>query len=1107
MMPGNDFFVNIWSETITLPTYEVGEADIFPHFLEKRVYQGASGAVYPYRVIEHIKDDITDKEYNAIYLENPYIKIMVLPELGGRVHMAWDKIAERHFVYYNQVIKPALVGLIGPWISGGIEFNWPQHHRPSTYLPISWDIVENDDGSKTLWVCENERMYGLTGMAGFTLYPDAALLEIKGRVFNGTNMPQTFLWWANPAIKAGDGHQSIFPADVTAVFDHGKRDVSTFPIATGEYYKVDYSEGVDISRYKNIPVPTSYMAWKSKYNFVGVYDHEEQAGLLHVADYQISPGKKQWTWGNGAFGKAWDRNLTDEDGPYIELMTGVFTDNQPDFAWLNPYEEKSFTQVFMPYQKLGEISNASKDIVLRCTFDNNHADIHIYATKMLKKWVLQLVTDTTIIAQEYFNASPENIWNKKIELPSNVQPKDIRIIIKDDVNQTNLTWSLHRPDKKKALPDVAKAPLPPKKVKHMEELWLIGMHILQYHHGTANPMDYWQEALRRDAFDYRSNLAVARYYMGQGRYKKALSHLKKAKKRATMLNDNPYDGEVFFLLGLVYESLGKYKKSYDSYYKAVWNEQWADKAFFALASLKVQKGHYIKAWEFIQQSISHNGLNEKAKHLSIVILRLNAQKQEAILQAKTVLKDHPFATAVLYELYLLTEDEQYLHRLLHLSANSAHNHMELSLDYMRIKDYAQALRLVEICDDTDDPMLYYYQSYYQAYLNDDQKATASLTRADDIKTPKYFPNRVKDILVLKSAIHRGSLRAEALLGCFFYSKKAYKKALKLWHDAVEKGVQDSVVLRNLAIASYNKENNPKKALHLMENAFEKDHNNSRLFLELDQLYQVLKKSPSERLHIFEQHMDNVYHRDDLFIEYIKLLNLSKQYDKALRYLKKRKFHPWEGGEGRVSAQWIISHIMLSQRAFKEKDYQTSIKLLQNAMDYPDNLGEGKLAGTTDNEILYLLGLSYQKMGQEDEAKKCFAQASETKVDLDVNRYYNDQPADYILFQGLSKVQLKEHKAANKCFDRLISFAKKHRNKTAEYDFFAVSLPNLFVFDQDIQMAHNSYCDMIMGLGHIGKSNKKKAIHYLQKSLKIDPDNSRIFLMMELLENSDLILSY
>jgi len=175
-------------------------------------------------------------------------------------------------------------------------------------------------------------MFRTKGMAGFTLHPDKAYLEIKAQLYNRTNIPQTFLWWANPAVSVDDHYQSVFPPDVHAVFDHGKRDVSSFPIATGTYYKIDYSPGTDISRYKNIPVPTSYMAVNSEYNFVGGYQHDTRAGVLHVADHHVSPGKKQWTWGNGDFGIAWDRNLTDEDGPYIELMTGVYTDNQPDFS-------------------------------------------------------------------------------------------------------------------------------------------------------------------------------------------------------------------------------------------------------------------------------------------------------------------------------------------------------------------------------------------------------------------------------------------------------------------------------------------------------------------------------------------------------------------------------------------------------------------------------------------------------------------------------------------------------------------------------------------------------------------------------------------------------
>lgn len=286
-----DAKARVWEETVQIPTYGIGKPDKNPMFLEKRVYQGSSGRVYPHPVIDKIEDEKKLENYQIVFLENKYLRIEIMPELGGRIYRAVDKTNGYDFVYYNRVIKPALVGLLGPWISGGIEFNWPQHHRPNTYGPVEYKLEEHEDGSATVWVSEIDRMFGTKVTAGFTLQPDKAYLKVGAQLYNRTAEPQTFLWWANPAVAVHEHTQSVFPPDVSAVFDHGKRDVSRFPIATGTYYKMDYSEGVDISRYKNIPVPTSYMAYKSDYNFIGGYDHMKQAGLLHVANHHISPGK------------------------------------------------------------------------------------------------------------------------------------------------------------------------------------------------------------------------------------------------------------------------------------------------------------------------------------------------------------------------------------------------------------------------------------------------------------------------------------------------------------------------------------------------------------------------------------------------------------------------------------------------------------------------------------------------------------------------------------------------------------------------------------------------------------------------------------------------
>jgi len=235
-MTVNSDGVRVWAEQVSIPTYRIGTPDKNPMFLERRVYQGSSGGVYPHPIVERVFDDLEDRDYTAIFLENRYLKIMLLPEIGGRVQMALDKTNGYHFIYYNRTIKPALVGLTGPWISGGIEFNWPQHHRPSTFDPVDWRIESNADGSMTAWMGEIEHMFRTKGMAGFTLYPDTAVLEIKVQLYNRTSESQSFLWWMNSAVHVNDDYRSIFPPDVHAVIDHGRRDVSSFPIATGTYY-------------------------------------------------------------------------------------------------------------------------------------------------------------------------------------------------------------------------------------------------------------------------------------------------------------------------------------------------------------------------------------------------------------------------------------------------------------------------------------------------------------------------------------------------------------------------------------------------------------------------------------------------------------------------------------------------------------------------------------------------------------------------------------------------------------------------------------------------------------------------------------------------------
>ena len=583
--------VEVRWEKVKIPTYEIGAYDKNPMFLEKRVYQGSSGRVYPHPVCEKVSDTKQDKEYQAFFLENEYLFVMILPELGGRIQRLLDKTNGYDAVYYNEVIKPALVGLAGPWISGGIEFNWPQHHRPSTYDPVDAKVTENKDGSVTVWVGETEKMFHTKALTGFTLYPDKAYLEIKGQIYNPTDRPQTFLWWANPAVAVNENTRSIFPPDVTAVYDHGKRDVSKFPIADGVYYKVDYAPGTDISRYKNIPVPTSYMAYHSDYDFIGNYDDGKRAGLLHIADHHVSPGKKQWTWGNGDFGKAWDRNLTDENGPYIELMTGMFTDNQPDFTFLKPYEEKSFTQYFMPYKDAGAVKNASLEIFLNMEYQEDKVYLSAYAPQKQEELELELLYDGQVIFSEMTQLSPVQTY--QITIPAPLLQEDKLCMRAKKKGKVLLSYT---PEKKEEeCPEAAK-PLPaPEKLKTTEQLFLAATHLEQYRHATYSPQDYYLEGLKRDNTDIRLNHGYGKYLYQKGLYAEAKPYVEQAIKSSTWKNPNPYDCEPYYTLGLVCEKLGEEEKSFDAFYKSAWDGAMQDKAFYKMACQTAKKGKYEQA--------------------------------------------------------------------------------------------------------------------------------------------------------------------------------------------------------------------------------------------------------------------------------------------------------------------------------------------------------------------------------------------------------------------------------------------------------------------------------------------------------------------------------
>ena len=1088
--------VKAWKEKVVIPTYEAGKPEKNPVFLEKRVYQGSSGVVYPYPVIESISSERKDKEYEAVFLENEYIKVMILPELGGRVQMAYDKIKQRHFIYYNRVIKPALVGLAGPWISGGIEFNWPQHHRPSTFLPVDFKIEEHPDGSVTVWTNEMERMFHQKGMAGFTLRPGCAYLEIKGVVFNRTEIPQTFLWWANPAVHVNEAYQSVFPPDIHAVFDHGKRAVSTFPIATGTYYKVDYSAGVDISNYKNIPVPTSYMAVGSRFNFEGGYENDTKGGMLHVANHHVSPGKKQWTWGNGDFGRAWDRNLTDEDGPYIELMAGVYTENQPDFSWLQPYEEKSFVQYFMPYREIGIVKNASRDFLLNVEDENGWVRIKVFATSRQEVRIILKDDSGTVLSVKETVLSPEVFYDEKV--PTDRVAFDclhLEIVSKGKVA---LSWQAEK-DEIVPAPDPAEAALLPEEIKTTEQLYLTGLHLEQYRHATWNPVDYYEEALRRDPDDVRNNNALGLWYIRKGRFDLAESYLRTAVKVLQRRNPNPYDGEPLYNLGLSLKYQGKLDEAYGMFYKSTWNGAWQDAGYFACAQISVLQDRLEDALDEIDHSLVRNWHNHKARALKAAILRKLGRKEEALKWIEDSLEIDLFNYGCMFERHLLTgEGLEPMDSLMH---RSPFNYEELAVDYTGAGLWKEAVAVLDHDGKVGaaNPMTYYFKAWAMVSggIPGSRKAYAEAASADPTLC---FPNRLEAVTALEKAIEKNpkDARAPYYLGNLYYDKRQYDLALILWENSARLDPTFPTVWRNLALVWFNKMGDREGALECMEKAFSLDPSDSRVLMELDQLYKRLKRPSAERLAFLEKYPDLVQERDDLVLEHITLLNETGRYSEAKDLIDRHTFHPWEGGEGKVPAQYQFARTEMAKVLIAKGRFEEAGKLLEECLVYPHSLGEGKLIGAQDNDFYYFLGCVHDRLGDAAKAKECWEKATLGPQEPAPAMYYNDSKPEKIFYQGMALRKLGREQEALSRFNKLVSYGEKHIFDKVVMDYFAVSLPDLLIWEDSLDTKNQIHCKLMLALGHFGLGNMEKARKFLSEIKEEDPCHQGIMALESLM---------
>ena len=1075
--------VKIWEEKVVIPTYEIGEPDANPRFYNGRAHQGAQGRVYPYAMLDVLTDDRVDKTYTELFLENEYVRISVTPELGGRIFSALDKTNNYDFFYRQHVIKPALIGMLGAWISGGVEWNIFHHHRNTTVMEVDYKLEEHADGSKTIWVGETERRHRMKWLVGTTLHPGKSYIEVTVKMINRTPLVNSILYFANPAVHIDKTYQVIFPPRTEHVTYHAKNAFTEWPNSTTEYRGHDY-EGVDISWFKNLPEAISFFAWNYEDDYFAGYDHGKDAGTAYFANHHIAPGKKLWTWGHGATGERWDKKLSDEDGPYIEIMAGAYSDNQPDYSWVQPYEVKIVKQYWYPIRQMQGLKYANLAGAVNLEVTSEHkAKIRLNTTSQHNDARVVLEARGKKLFEQIIDISPAKPFGKDVVIAKDIKPDELKVSLYYPDGEELLSYQQVKPPGE-PIPKPVEPPLEPKDIHTVEELYLTGLRLEQFHSARRDPYLYYEEALRRDPGNSRVNTQLGIYYCKRALFEKAEERLRCAIERISKNYTSPKDGEAYYYLGVVLKNQGKYKEAYNALYKATWSFAWHAAAYYQLSEIDCLRGDFSNALERIERSVATNMYNGKGLNLKAAILRRLGQLEQAEEAARQAVSDDPLDFFSGNELYLIQtaknqkgEASKQLKILKSMMRNEEQAYLELATDYGNSGLWDEAIDVLSRMDVSDGgegntyPLIYYYLGYYWQKKGASDKSLKYYKIASKMPAKYCFPFRAEIIDVLQDVMERvpSDARAHYYFGSLIFENEP-ERAVSHWEKSRDLDATFATVHRNLGMAYTRMGNDIYEAISAYEKAAVCDNKDARIYSELGGLYNRAGVPPEKRIKVHK--FETIVKRDDALSVQINLYVHEGKYDEAIELLTTYHFNIWEGGGG-IRNVYVDACLLRGIENFRNARYEEALKDFEAALEYPENLEVVRRENDwRSSRIHYFIGNAYEKLGDAEKAEKSFEKA----VSFDVGE------SEILYYQGLAYQKMGQQAKAAEIFGILIDTGKEMLEEGISTDFFAK------FGEREDQAARMASAHYLVGLGYMGKGIKDQTKAEFEKALELNANH-------------------
>jgi hypothetical protein len=241
------------------------------------------GRIYPYFRFDGFTDRPVDKEWTVVELENRWIRVTVMPEIGGKVWTAVEKATGKPFLYGNSVVKFRDIAMRGPWTSGGIEANYGIiGHTPNCATPVDYVTREYPDGSASVVIGVLDLLTRTPWRLEVKLEADKAYFTTTSLWHNQTPLEQPYYTWMNAGFKAAGNLEFVYPG--THQIGHGG-EVGPWPVD---------AKGRDLSFYErnDFGGPKSYHVLGRESDFWGAFWHDDGFGMGRWAPRDEKLGKK-----------------------------------------------------------------------------------------------------------------------------------------------------------------------------------------------------------------------------------------------------------------------------------------------------------------------------------------------------------------------------------------------------------------------------------------------------------------------------------------------------------------------------------------------------------------------------------------------------------------------------------------------------------------------------------------------------------------------------------------------------------------------------------------------------------------------------------------------